>query len=212
MLQRLDELERDALAELGNIGVGKASTALSRMVGGTVLVSVPNVEIVPGDRLVAALEQALPGPLVAVSECLSGTFRGSAILLLPERSSLPLASAALPPDVPKEDAQELEAEALAEVGNIVLNSCLSLMANLLGTGIGTTLPSILRGPVARVLEGSGVETGSEASAILFQVNFRLESQDPAGAIVGGEIVLALDAESSAELKAIIGRYIGRILN
>ena len=204
---RLDELERDALAELGNIGVGKASTALSRMVGGTVLVSVPNVEIVPGDRVIAVLERALPGPLVAVSECLSGTFRGSAILLLPERSSLPLASAALPPDVPKEAAAELEAEALAEVGNIVLNSCLSLMANLLGTGIGTTLPEVRRGPVAQLLAGCGVGTDAGGAAVLFQVTFRLEPQD-----IGGEIVLALDAESVAGLKTIIGRYIGRLLN
>ena len=203
----LDDLERDALAELGNIGVAKASTALSRMVGGPVLISVPTVEIVPGNRVVAVLEADLPGLLVAVVEHLSGTFQGSAILLLPERSSLPLASAALPPDVPKEHAAELEDEALAEVGNIVLNSCLSSMANLLGAGIGTTLPRILRGPVPLVLETCCVDTSAESSAILFHVNFRADTHD-----VSGEIVLALDAGSSAELKAAIGRYIGRILN
>lgn len=203
----LDDLERDALAELGNIGVAKASTALSRMVGGPVSISVPTVEIVSGSRLLTVLEADLPGPLVAVAERLSGTFRGSAILLLPERSSLPLASAALPPDVPKEHAAELEDEALAEVGNIVLNSCLSSMANLLGAGIGTTLPLVLRGPVPQVLETCRVDTGAESSAILFHVKLRADTHD-----VSGEIVLALDTDSCAELKATIGRYIGRILN
>ncbi|WP_448204667.1 chemotaxis protein CheC [Azospirillum sp. sgz302134] len=202
----LDALERDALAELGNIGVAKASTALSRMVGGEVRISVPTVEIVPGDRMVAALERSMPGPLVAVTECLSGVFQGSAILLLPERSSLPLASAALPPDVPKEDAAELEAEALAEVGNIVLNSCLSSMANLLGARIGTTLPDVHRGPVRQVLERCDVNTDAGASAVLFHITFQAASHD-----VAGQVVLALEAGAIAGVKAAIAGYIGRIL-
>ena len=206
MPKHLDDLERDALAELGNIGVGKASTALSRMLGGEVLVSVPTVEFVPGDRVVERLEAALPGPLVAVTEGLSGRFNGSAVLVFPERSSLALASAALPPDVPKEDAPELEDEALAEVGNIVLNSCLASMANLLGTRIETSLPEILRGTAAQILDACGVDKGPDPTAILFQVTFHATPHD-----VAGEIVLALDAASAAGLKAVIGGYIGRIL-
>lgn len=220
MPNRLDELERDALAELGNIGVGKASTALGRMLGGTVQVSVPSVEIVPGNQTVDRLEATLPGRLVAVTEALSGAISGSALLVFPERSSLPLASAALPPDVPKECAPELEGEALVEVGNIVLNSCLASMANLLGTRIETTLPGILRGTAADILDACGVDGGPEPSAILFQVTFRANAQDtgqgvgnkiPGGEIVGGEFVLVLDAASAAGLKALIGGYIGRIL-
>jgi len=206
MPNRLDELERDALTELGNIGVGKASTALSRMLGGEVLVSVPTVEFVPGNQVAERLETTLPGRLVAVTETLSGAFRGSAVLIFPERSSLPLASAALPPDVPKEDAPELEGEALAEVGNIVLNSCLASMANLLGTRIETTLPEILRGTAAEILDACGVDQGADPTAILFQVTFNAKRHD-----IGGEIVLALDAASAAGLKAVLDGYIGRIL-
>lgn len=202
----LDELERDALAELGNIGVGRASTALSRMIGGPVEISVPMVSLVPGDRVGGLLRSALPGPLTAVVECLSGAFLGSAILLMPERSGLPLACAALPPDVPKEDAAELEEEALGEVGNIVLNSCLSSMGNLLGVSVGTTLPQVLRGTGDELLSRCGVALTADSQAILFHVTFRTPPHD-----VEGTIVLALDAGSASELKAAIGRYIGRVL-
>lgn len=202
----LSELERDALAELGNIGVGRASTALSRMIGGPVEISVPMVSLVHGDRVVGLIQSALPGPLTAVAECLSGAFLGSAILLMPERSGLPLASAALPPGVPKEDAVELEEEALAEVGNIVLNSCLSSMGNLLGIAISTTLPQVLRGMGDDLLARCGVALTAESQAILFHVTFRAPPHD-----VEGTIVLALDAGSAVELKAAIGRYIGRVL-
>ncbi|MDQ2103145.1 chemotaxis protein CheC [Azospirillum isscasi] len=202
----LDELERDALAELGNIGVGRASTALSRMIGGPVEIAVPKVTLVSGDRVAGLLQSALPGPLTAVSECLSGTFLGSAILLMPERSGLPLASVTLPPGVPKEDAAELVEEALAEVGNIVLNSCLSSMGNLLGVAVGTTLPQVLHGPGDRLLARCGVALTADAQAILLHVAFRAPPHD-----VEGTIVLALDAGSAAELKTAIGRYIGRVL-
>lgn len=206
MPNRLDELERDALAELGNIGVGKASTALSRMLGGAVQVSVPTVEIVPADRVAGRLGAAGPGRLVAVTEVLSGAICGTALLVFPERGSLPLAAAALPPDVPKEFAAELEGEALAEIGNIVLNSCLASMANLLGTRIETTLPDILRGTAEEILNACGVEPSPASAAILFQVTFRASLVD-----VGGEVVLALDPASAADLKDLIDGYIGRLL-
>ena len=202
----LDELERDALAELGNISVGRASTALSRMIDGPVEISVPMGSLDPGDRVGGLLQAALPGPLTAVVECLSGAFLGSAILLMPERSGVPLACAVLPPGVPKEDAAELEEEALGEIGNIVLNSCLSSMGNLLGVAIGTTLPQVLRGVGDDLLERCGVGLTAEAQAILFHVTFRTPPHD-----VEGTVVLALDAGSAAELKAAIGRYIGRVL-
>lgn len=202
----LDELERDALTELGNVGVGEASTALSRVIGGPVEISVPMVSLVPGDRVVGLLRPSLPGSLIAVAECLSGAFLGSAILLMPERSGLPLASAALPPGIPKEDAAELLEEALSEVGNIVLNGCLSSMGNLLGVTVGTTLPQVLHGVGEDLLARCGVALTADAQAILFHVTFRASSHD-----VEGTIVLALDAGSAAELRAAIGRCIGRML-
>ena len=42
----LTELERDALAELANIGVSRAAASLRKMVGQQVLLSVPSVEVV----------------------------------------------------------------------------------------------------------------------------------------------------------------------
>ena len=42
----LSEIERDALAEIANLGVSRAATSLRRMVGEQVLLSVPAVNIV----------------------------------------------------------------------------------------------------------------------------------------------------------------------
>ncbi|WP_207462054.1 chemotaxis protein CheC [Azospirillum sp. SYSU D00513] len=202
----LDALERDALTELGNIGTARASTALSRMVGSTVRVSVPTVEIQPAAQAALGLDASFPGRLVVIAESVSGIVEGAALLAFAESSSLDLVQAVLPPGVPPEDAPELEHEALCEVGNIVLNGCLSTIANMLKIEIQTGLPAVQRGTALDCFAGAGVATGPEASALIFHVAFVVEGRD-----LTGRIVLALDARSFAGLKTLIGGYIARVL-
>ncbi|KAA0592908.1 chemotaxis protein CheC [Azospirillum lipoferum] len=220
----LSDLERDALAELGNIGIGRASTALGRMLGGLVTLSVPTVEMVPPDAVARLLDRALIPPLVGISETLGGLFSGCALLVFPQAGSLPLVRAALPPDVAAEDAPALEDEVLAELGNVVLNSALAQIANLLGEPVETGLPAVFRGGAAEILRGcSGavptVEGVVEGAAVLFHIDLRTSlprgdgggdgGNDGGG--VGGRVVLLLDAGSAGTLQATLGRYIGRLV-
>ncbi|CAO3427134.1 chemotaxis protein CheC [Azospirillum doebereinerae] len=200
----LNDLERDALAELGNIGVGKASTALGRMVGEQVVVSVPSVDVVTLDEVAPSLESALPGPLVGVSESLGGIFDGTALFLFPEADSLPLVRAVLPPDVPPEDAALLEEEALAELGNVVLNSALALVANQLGGGIDTGLPVVRRGTAGAILSACRSGHGGGDDVPMLHIDLRATAQT-----VGGRVVLVLDAGSMGRLKTMLGGFIGR---
>lgn len=212
----LSELERDALAELGNIGIGKASTALGRMLGGLVTLSVPSVEMVPPDEVAGLLDRALAPPLVGVSERLGGLFAGCALLVFPQAGSLPLVRAALPPDVPAEDVPDLEDEVLAELGNVVLNSALALVSNLLGEPVDTGLPVVVRGSGAEILRACAAVadaggTGSGGAAVLFHIDLRTNLPGGDGVVVGGRVVLLLDAGSADALQATLGRYIGRLV-
>lgn len=208
----LSDLERDALAELGNIGIGRASTALGRMLGGLVTLSVPTVDMVPPDTVAGLLDRALTPPLVGVSETLGGLFAGCALLVFPQAGSMALVRAALPPDVPAEDAPALEDEVLAELGNVVLNSALALVANLLGEPVETGLPAVFRGAAAEVLRGcSGTVPTAEGAAVLFHIDLRTSLPGGEGVVVGGRVVLLLDAGSAGALQATLGRYIGRLV-
>ncbi|CBS90899.1 chemotaxis protein CheC [Azospirillum lipoferum] len=222
----LSELERDALAELGNIGIGKASTALGRMLGGLVTLSVPSVEMVPPDEVAGLLDRALAPPLVGVSERLGGLFAGYALLVFPQAGSLPLVRAALPPDVPADDVPALEDEVLAELGNVVLNSALALVANLLGEPVDTGLPVVVRGSGAEVLRGCAVVadaggTASGGAAVLFHIDLHTSLPGGHGGVggggaaagvgVAGRVVLLLDSGSAGKLQATLGRYIGRLV-
>ena len=50
-LNQLDDIQYDALKEIGNIGAGNATTALSKMLNQKMDMSVPKVELVPFNEI-----------------------------------------------------------------------------------------------------------------------------------------------------------------
>ncbi|WP_029006962.1 chemotaxis protein CheC [Azospirillum halopraeferens] len=201
----LSDIERDALTELANIGVSRASVALSRMIGDDVSMSVPAVDIVPRDDAARLLSSELAERLVAVAERFDGALSGSALLVFPERNSLELVRAALPDGIDLDHVFELEQEALCEIGNIVLNNCLSVIANLLGIRLETALPRVIYGNAGEIFTRCGVSNDPNAVAVVFYIRFHLRTAN-----LVGQIVIALDVASADELRARTAGYVARI--
>ena len=125
----LSEIQLDALTELVNIGVSRAANSLRVMVGAQVHLSVPTVKLVNRASAIAILAEREVNNLVAVHQVFEGDITGRALLIFPETKSLELVRAITGGDLPLEDIIELEQEALAETGNVLLNSCLATIAN-----------------------------------------------------------------------------------
>src|SRR5690606_21364920 len=89
----LDELERDALTELVNIGVSRAAASLRKMVHKQVILSVPSVEIVTRQSAASLIGQRESERLVAVQQQFEGPFSGRALLIFPESNGLSLVRA-----------------------------------------------------------------------------------------------------------------------
>jgi chemotaxis protein CheC len=66
-----------------------------------------------------------------VHQVFEGDITGRALLIFPEARSLELVRAVIGGSLSIEEIIELEQEALAETGNIILNGCLATMANQL---------------------------------------------------------------------------------
>jgi chemotaxis protein CheC len=144
----LEELERDALTELVNIGVSRAAASLRKMVGEQVFLSVPSLEVV-GRKLAAALiRERESDQLIAVRQDFEGAFSGRALLIFPEANSLELVRAVTGGDLSSDEVREMEEEALLETGNIVLNGCLATIANILRKPLTVSLPRLVRWPAS----------------------------------------------------------------
>src|SRR6201999_859153 len=107
-----------------------------------------SVSLISRVRAVEILGKAEPSQLVAVHQVFEGDITGRALLIFPETKSLELVRAVTSGSLPLEDIIELEQEALAETGNIILNGCLATIANMLHRSLKMSLPEVLRGNAA----------------------------------------------------------------
>ncbi len=199
----LDEVERDALSELVNIAVSRAAGSLREMVGQQVLLSVPSVALVTRDaaaRLIAGGDAGTVN-LVAVHQAFTGEFSGCALLIFPETNSLELVRAAVDGDLPLADIVELEQEALAETGNIILNSCLATIANILHRTLQVSLPEIVRARGADLFALSGATLDDDVVLFLY-IDFAVNHRD-----VRGYIAVVMDLSSLNSLRALLAGFI-----
>ncbi|MEE3622439.1 chemotaxis protein CheX [Nitrospirillum sp. BR 11752] len=203
--QALDELENDALTELVNIGVSRAAVALRKMVGSPVTLSVPSVEVV-GRRVAATLiRERESDPLIAVRQDFAGAFSGRALLIFPETNSLELVRAVTHDELSGAEMLDIEEEALAETGNVVLNGCLATMANILQRPLAMSLPQVLRGDGQILFELSD-KPDDDGVVLFLYINFAISGRD-----IRGYIAMLMDLPSLQSLKELIGEFITRVV-
>jgi chemotaxis protein CheC len=198
----ISDIERDAVAEIANIAVGRAAASLRQIVGHEVLLSVPSVEILTHEA--ASHVVAKPGnrALVAVSQSFQGPFSGRALLIFPEANSLELVRAILGRELPLEDIVDLEDEALAETGNIILNSFVATMANVFKRGLTMSLPSVLRGDGRQLFDGPAVE---QDLVLFLYINFEISLKE-----IRGYLALLMDLPSLEMLRTLVQDFLASV--
>ena len=198
-LTPLTDLESDALAELANVAMARASVSLRTMIQHEVLLSVPNVEILAPKEAIARVAKPGNPNLVAVRQDFSGVFSGRALLIFPEASSLELVRVVVGRQLALEDIVDLEDEALAETGNIILNSWVATIANLLKKNLKMSLPVVIRRDQSHIFESAS----SRDSLILFlHIKFDISRQQ-----IRGYVALMMDVPSIEELRSLIAEYV-----
>jgi chemotaxis protein CheC len=202
-LDVLDDLELDALTELVNIGVGRAAASFREMVGEQVHLSVPEVSLASRDAAIRVLDGGQNRKLIAVHQAFEGDIIGRALLIFPEAKSLELVRAITGGDLPLEDIIELEHEALAETGNIILNGCLSTIANMLRRTLRMSLPEILRGECTMFFSLAPPSKAADVVMLLY-IDFAVQKRD-----ITGHIVMLMDMPSLQHLRVLLQELIAR---
>lgn len=201
----LTELEQDALTEVVNIGVSRAAASLRKMVGHQVLLSVPSVEIVTRQKAGRLLGERESNGLVAVEQSFSGAFAGRAMLIFPQAHSLALARAVAGDDMSSEDLADLEQEALAETGNVILNSCLATMANMLKRPLKMSIPIVSKGDASSLFR-EPLEDDEDGLVLFLYINFSIHQRD-----LRGYIAMMMDMPSMHSLKELLAEFIQQVV-
>jgi chemotaxis protein CheC len=95
---------------------------------------------------------------------------------------------------------DLEDEALAETGNIILNSWVATIANLLKSGLKMSLPIVIRG------DSNQMFGSANATLVLFlHIKFEIRQKE-----IGGYVALLMDIPSLDELRSLIAGFVKSI--
>lgn len=198
----IDGLDQDALNEVINIAVGASASALSDMVGSSVNLSVPNVNVLTNAEAVSSLISRVGSEMALVRQSFDGNIAGDSMLVFPEENSLRIVQLVLQEDMPLETLAELEGEVLSELGNVLLNGFVGTLANTLGSPASTGLPEFDRTTTNSENNIFRLEEGQNA-LLFIHVDFNLHTED-----IRGYLALVVNVQSLNTLIESVRRYIG----
>ncbi|MDQ7050336.1 MAG: chemotaxis protein CheC [Enterobacterales bacterium] len=203
-MEKLTEFQKDAIAEILNIGMGVAAASLSEMVQEPVYLSVPAVELLSQQKAASKIKDIASENLSAVIESFDGAFSGDAMLIFPESQSLVLVRALLKDeDMALEVLSEMEQEALIEVGNVILNACLGSLANIFNRSLNYQLPTYAQGSFKELLsQQTRLERESEG-ILLLNMHFLMKETN-----IDGYFIILMDVASLNELSKELENYFG----
>ncbi len=200
-ISSLKALQLDALREVANIGAGHAATALSQMVGGTIMISVPRVNI---QRLedVAPLVADPDEPVAAVLLHILGDLSGRTLLVFPKTAALQLAEMMLrqPPGSAKE-LGELEQSAIKEAGNILSSAYMNALSEFMGMLLLPSPPALAIDMSAAVITTAYLQFGTDRDYV-FCVESDFMLKDVAKRLRGFFLLLPDPASLDAILRTI----------
>lgn len=203
-MMNLNELQHDALIEIFNIGSGRAASAMSGIVGEEVQMSVPALSFV--SRAEAGTRLCDPGTkrICGISQHYEGAFKTEAILVFPEEQSLEIVRLMVGEALSMSELTEMEQEAMSEIGNIILNSCVGTLANIFGRELHGSLPSYHVGTGDEILSTSGAT--AEAVVLLLHIDFTLERHQ-----IRGYVAFMLDVTAIHDLQVHVDEYLLRMV-
>lgn len=202
-LNELNEIQYDVLREIGNIGAGNATTALSQMLNQKMDMSVPKVALVPFNEISEIMgpeDQTVVGILLGFE----GDIYGMMMFLFDTKSAHHLVNALMMQDRETgvdsgADFSEMEMSALKEIGNIVSGSYLTAISKLTTLKMISTIPEMTIDMIGALLSVPASEFGKYGDKLLL-----IQSQFGEMDFVNGYFLMIPELESYDKLLDSLG--------
>jgi len=190
----------DALKEVINIGTAQAANALSEMLNKKISINIPDMKLLP----LAEVPQHLGGaetPIVGIYFQINGPLGGRIFLIFDKPGGHRLATLLTGNTAMLEgELDELGVSALMELGNILSNSYINAIANLLDVSISPSVPYFSEDMLGAAIDYLLIEISQVAdSAILFTTDIMVESEN-----LKGNFLVFPDAKFMARISEKLG--------
>ena len=199
-LLSLKVLQLDALREVANIGAGHAATALSQMVGETIMITVPTINIARLEEVPVQMSDP-DEPVAAVLMHMMGDLTGRTLLVFPKRSALRLASRLLKKKESDQGLSEMGQSAIKEAGNILSSAYMNALSDFMGMLLLPSPPSLAVDMSEAVLTTTYLQFGTDRDYVVC-VESEFVIDDTSEPLRGFFLLLPDAASLTAILKAV----------
>ena len=125
--------------------------------------------------------------------------------MFPEDKSLEIVRLMVGDAMPLQELTEMEQEAMSEIGNIILNSCVGTLANLFDSELHGSLPLYHVGTSAEILSSFGGQD-DDAVVLMLHIDFVLSKHQ-----IHGYVAFVLDLSALHDLKQQVSHYLAKVL-
>jgi chemotaxis protein CheC len=205
---KLTALQSDALGEMANISASRAAKQLSALLGDSIDITVPRVEMLPLTELRGRLATEDEGTIACVYQALTGVLQGRVHLMFHNPDSKALIHALVGDAGPMlaDALREYEHEAMTEVGNIIIATFAAMLADLLGAELRLSLPHYSEGSVEELMfSRAAAEDAALMVVVVIETVLRAAQRD-----VSGTLMVVLKVNSAEELLARIDAMLQQI--
>ena len=167
---RLNAMQLDVLREVGNIGAGNAATSLSNMIGKTVSIEVPQVQIVDLSKLYKVLDR--PEDITAATVVgIKGDAPGKMLMIFSSPSAKKLISFLIgqePEDLTNLD--EMGQSVLKEIGNIMCSSYITALSNFTSLSLKSDVPLLAVDMLGAIIAEASIQSAEEYDDVIMVEN------------------------------------------
>ena len=197
-IEEMSDKYFDVLKEIGNIGAGNATTALSTMLGTRVDMMVPKVRLMEFKEVGTTLggeEQLVAGIYLVVN----GDIHGSIMFIQKKESARAMVQKLMGMPSEGDDFTEMELSALKEIGNVITGAYLNSLATLTNLTIYPSVPDVCIDMAGAILSVPAIEFGAISDKmLLIQTDFADDVE------LSGYFILVPDEESDAKILHALG--------
>ncbi len=195
----INEIQEDALKELFNIGVAKGASILNSMLYSHIILKVPSIEVIDGKDF-ATKNFHDKKNVSTVDLSFKGELSGSSKLLFNSDSAITLVTALTGEEPDSDTIDSLQAGTLSEIGNVILNSVMGTISNLLKLNFNYSIPSFFDGKIENLF--SKDSNISDMIILFAEAKFLIENLN-----IHGEIMLCFEIDSFDKLCKLIDDFV-----
>ena len=201
-IKTLTDFQSDALKEVGNIGIGHATTSLSQMVNKQVGISLPELKLIPLIKVPLLVRNE--DPVIGIILELKGDAKGFLLLLLSKPTAKFLVRLVIGEADVTKGFDEMETSVLKELGNIMGGTYISALSNFLSISIGLSPPSDVYDISDAIINQVVCLMSPDVEDVLFlKTQFDINSEK-----IDGKILIFTDSHSLAKMLEAINKLVG----